>query len=557
MCIDLSNLCSIWLPSTCSLRSQNAALLVKAIDHHSCLFQGFPWHLDGSFTVTLFYSKQSYAMYLATYLLYLKKKEDIVEDVSPIASFYIEESILDGIACLFDNYIGILIRAVPCASEDENSMGCRINSKLGSAETEAQQLALLANATALADELLPRAVSKISRQQIGNLEDPHERASERSTCRTSLLVEHKDWRRHLQRSVDRLRDHICQQYVLGFIYSREGDIQLSANTYLDGKSEDLFWGQKPMPSLPFQALFAKLSQLAQLSADVLVGRDRVATPLLMRLTETLVIWLSNDQEFWDMMEDSSASHSPFGLQQYSGCYLQQSETAGFEHMKNHFFPSGGKPKRLVLNFVEVACFSLKQLTYRKELRLNFMGFNHNFVLDMHFVIETAVSGHYSSRHMQQIVSDILQHVVTAFSATGMDPDSALPEDEWFLDTAREAIKKLLSGLSRRGFEVEDIEPEEKRDRMDDEEPDRKLDGLAGEEHYSQPDVKSREDHDNKYDRESNLELNGKLERDHDRVLYQESDRIRDSPTSLMSADSFASVEFEGDGSPQYFTDSGS
>ena len=37
--------------------------------------------------------------------------------------------------------------------------------------------------------------------------------------------------------------------------------------------------------------------------------------LLMRLTETLVIWLSEDQDFWDAMEDGENRLGPIGLQQ--------------------------------------------------------------------------------------------------------------------------------------------------------------------------------------------------------------------------------------------------
>jgi hypothetical protein len=41
----------------------------------------------------------------------------------------------------------------------------------------------------------------------------------------------------------------------------------------------------------------------------------VAVVLLMRLTETLVIWLSEDQDFWDAIEDGESRLGPIGLQQ--------------------------------------------------------------------------------------------------------------------------------------------------------------------------------------------------------------------------------------------------
>ena len=41
----------------------------------------------------------------------------------------------------------------------------------------------------------------------------------------------------------------------------------------------------------------------------------MAVVLLMRLIETLVIWLSEDQDFWDAIEDGDTRLGPVGLQQ--------------------------------------------------------------------------------------------------------------------------------------------------------------------------------------------------------------------------------------------------
>lgn len=70
------------------------------------------------------------------------------------------------------------------------------------------------------------------------------------------LPELKDWRRKLQRGVDRLRDHLCRQHVLELIYySDEPESQLSPETYLnlDNDGGDPNWLQEPMPSPIFQA----------------------------------------------------------------------------------------------------------------------------------------------------------------------------------------------------------------------------------------------------------------------------------------------------------------
>lgn len=64
-----------------------------------------------------------------------------------------------------------------------------------------------------------------------------------------------------------------------------------------------------------QALFGKLQQLATVAGDVLLGREKLQKGLLARLTETLVIWLSAEQEFWGVLEDGSTPLRPLGLQQ--------------------------------------------------------------------------------------------------------------------------------------------------------------------------------------------------------------------------------------------------
>lgn len=64
-----------------------------------------------------------------------------------------------------------------------------------------------------------------------------------------------------------------------------------------------------------QALFAKLQQLAIVAGDVLLGNEKIQKNLLARVTETVVMWLSDEQEFWGVFEDESAHLQPFGLQQ--------------------------------------------------------------------------------------------------------------------------------------------------------------------------------------------------------------------------------------------------
>ncbi|XP_077244518.1 LOW protein: exocyst complex component-like protein isoform X2 [Tasmannia lanceolata] len=315
--------------------------------------------------------------------------KDIVEQLTPVAISHFGGTILHRLSQLFDRYIEALIKVLPGPSEDDNLTDQKEDLHFRP-ESDSQQLALLGTAFTVADELLPMAVSRICNPQSASKElgnGPNEN--------TIISTEFKDWRRQLQHSLDKLRDHFCRQYVLNFIYSREGKTRLDAQIYLDGKEEDLFWDSDPLPSLPFQALFSKLHQLGIIAGDVLVGKEKIQKILLARLTETVVMWLSDEQGFWEVFEDDSARLHPFGLQQ--------------------------------------------------------------LILDMHFIVEIAVCGGYPSRHVHHIASTIITRAIRTFSARGIDPQSALPEDEWFVDTAKTAINKLLYGAS--GSESSEIDEE--------------------------------------------------------------------------------------------------
>ncbi|KAF2308337.1 hypothetical protein GH714_040394 [Hevea brasiliensis] len=314
--------------------------------------------------------------------------EDILAQLTPSAILHFGGNVLTRISQLFDKYMEALIKSLPGPSDDDNLtelkevMHFRV-------ETDSEQLALLGMAFTILDELLPFAVTKVWNLKNQN----NELASENVVPSTGVTAELKDWKRHLQHSFDKLRDHFCRQYVLSFIYSREGKTRLNAQIYLNGDREDLLWDE-PLPSLPFQSLFAKLQQLATVAGDVLLGKEKIQKILLARLTETVVMWLSDEQEFWGVFEDETIPLKPLGLQQ--------------------------------------------------------------LILDMHFTVEIARFAGYPSRHVHQIASAIIARAIRTFSARGIDPQSALPEDEWFVETAKSAINKLLLGTSgSEGSEIDE------------------------------------------------------------------------------------------------------
>ncbi|KAK7362501.1 hypothetical protein VNO77_04617 [Canavalia gladiata] len=318
--------------------------------------------------------------------------EEILEQLTPLASFHFGANVLNRILQLFDKYMDALIKALPGPSDDDNLPELK-EAVPFRAETDSEQLAILGIAFTILDELLPNAVLSTWMRQ-NESKEPNSGLTENLTFNTNANVELKEWRKHLQHSFDKLKDHFCRQYILNFIYSREGKTRLDAHIYLSDNREDLYWdSDPPLPSLPFQALFAKLQQLATVAGDVLLGKEKIQKILLARLTETVVIWLSDEQEFWGVLEDNSAPLHPLGLQQ--------------------------------------------------------------LILDMHFTVEIARFAGYPSRHVHQIASAIIARAIRTFSARGIDPQSALSEDEWFVETAKSAINKLLLGVS--GSETSDID----------------------------------------------------------------------------------------------------
>ncbi|KAF8413435.1 hypothetical protein HHK36_001418 [Tetracentron sinense] len=178
--------------------------------------------------------------------------KDIVEQLTLVAISHFGGTILTRISQLFDKYVDALIKTLPGPSEDDNLMEHKEVIPFR-AETDAQQLALLGSAFTVADELLPMAVSRIWSTP-NESKEPGSGATENIVSTVSNTIEFKDWRRHLQHSLDELRDHFCRQYVLNFIYSREGKTRLDARMYLTGKGEHLSWDSGPFPSLPFQVI---------------------------------------------------------------------------------------------------------------------------------------------------------------------------------------------------------------------------------------------------------------------------------------------------------------
>ncbi|KMT07174.1 hypothetical protein BVRB_6g154990 [Beta vulgaris subsp. vulgaris] len=313
--------------------------------------------------------------------------QDLFEDVQPLETLQLGTPLLEGLVEAFNSYINTLINAFPVSVSEANQDGQGV-SIIKVAETEAQQLALLANALVLADELLPRAAAKLLPfNQTNRNEEP----SRKDLDRQSRVAEQRDWKKRLQKSVDRLRDSFCRQHALELIFTDDGEVRLTSQLYtrLDGYAQEPEW----FPSSIFQELYMRLSQIAALASEMFIGRERFATLLLIRLAETVILWISDDQTFWEEIEQGTKPLGPFGLQQ--------------------------------------------------------------FYLDMEFVMLFASQGRFLSRNLQQVAKNIIARAIDAVSATGIDPYSTLPEDEWFAEVAQIAVK-MLEGKATFGNEEREV-----------------------------------------------------------------------------------------------------
>lgn len=167
--------------------------------------------------------------------------QDFFEDVGPLQSMQLGSKTLEGVYQVFNSYVNMLIKALPNSLEEEANFEGAGNKIVRMAENEAQQIALLANASLLADELLPRAAMKFSQS---DYDDARRRTSDRQNRHPEL----REWKRRLVSSVDRLKNSFCQHHALDLIFTEEGESNLSADMYLsmDASAEDIDWFPSPI-----------------------------------------------------------------------------------------------------------------------------------------------------------------------------------------------------------------------------------------------------------------------------------------------------------------------
>lgn len=176
--------------------------------------------------------------------------QDILEQLTHLVVLHFGESVLTRILQLYDKYIDFLIKALPGHSDEDGLPELQDHTVLARAETDSEQLALLGAAFTILDELLPRSLVKVWKLQIENGGGEGESSA---ALNSSAAPELKEWKRHMVQAFDKLRNYFCLQFVLSFIYSREGLTRLDALIYLTETPDDLH-----LPSLPFQVSSSSL-----------------------------------------------------------------------------------------------------------------------------------------------------------------------------------------------------------------------------------------------------------------------------------------------------------
>lgn len=202
----------------------------------------------------------SVALKFVAYAVLVVYLQDFFEDVGPLLSMQLGSKTLDGLFQVFSSYVNMLIKALPGSMEEESNFEGSGNKIVRMAETEAQQMALLANASLLADELLPRAAVKLSPSpQVNYKEDLRRRPIDRQ----NRNPEQREWKKRLSNSVDRLKDSFCRQHALDLIFTEEGDSYLTADTYINmyGNADEIEWFPSPIFQVSF-TIFMLISWLS-------------------------------------------------------------------------------------------------------------------------------------------------------------------------------------------------------------------------------------------------------------------------------------------------------
>nr|GEV76671.1 exocyst complex component EXO84A [Tanacetum cinerariifolium] len=353
--------------------------------------------------------------------------QEMCEDIGLLRSSQFSNQAMEGLVQVFNSYVHMLVNALPGSSETENLEGRIVTV----ADDEAQQIALLANALLLSEELLPQAAIKLlPLQQCLPTESPR-----KVSDRQLRTPEQRELKKRLQRFVDQLRDSFCRNHALDLIFTEDGVARLNAQMYsiMDDNSQEPEW----FPSPVYQELFVKLCTVSSLASDI----------------------------FWEEIEHGQKPLGPFGLRQFyldlqfvilfasQGRYLSRNLHQVIKNIISRVMDSVAStntdPQSLLPEdewFTNIGQIAINMLT-GKDTSENVDDTSPTasmsaFYLDLQFVILFASQGRYLSRNLHQVIKNIISRVMDSVASTNTDPQSLLPEDEWFTNIGQIAINML-------------------------------------------------------------------------------------------------------------------
>lgn len=295
----------------------------------------------------------------------------IVDDTSSLVNLQMESPILQGLADLFNEYMHALQRAIP---DRENAVenGFQI---ISSAHALTQQLSLLVNSMNLVDLFSVIAASV------------YEDTKPLNNVPFLELAGHSSWKEldalilSVQEAADQLWCYFCHQFVSEVMSTGQHESTPSLESCAHGQWVPSL-KEDQMPSFAFQALFQRLRQLEDLSKSIFIGKDGLVHKLLKDLMEAVIVWLSNNQEFWENTEK---------------------------------------------------CPDTQKLSFVEQVRL-----------DIHFLVEIAQLKGYCSVDLMATAMNIIAQLSGTSAALESDSNSAVPDDRWTSNAAKLAIEKLLA-----------------------------------------------------------------------------------------------------------------
>ncbi|XP_072970741.1 exocyst complex component EXO84A-like isoform X2 [Typha angustifolia] len=287
--------------------------------------------------------------------------QEVVDDMSPLVILQMESLILKALAEMFNVYTCSLESAISSIRDTLPNDSRRSNSD----QMYKKQLSLLVNSTTLVG-LFPILSARVFKggEPSDNLLSDHTYISSQNKLDGLILS--------IEEAADRVWECFCQQVI----YDITSRVQYEARINLES---DIFGKCGPssehnmMPSFAFQ-----MRQIKSVSESIFIGEDRITKKLLRDLMEAMILWLSDNQEYWKIAEDCS-------------------------HVQKH-------------------CF-LDQV-----------------YLDIHFLAEFAQLGGFFSDALKAVTMDLLERAKA--TALERDLDSGVRDEKWAMNSAKTAIKKL-------------------------------------------------------------------------------------------------------------------